>query len=60
MVSHFECVKCRKAKCAYTKPAPFQPACLVEITPKAVWEKLQEVMGEGTPTGVPVVGRGQR
>jgi len=43
MVSHFECVKCHHAKCSYTKPGMFQPACLVEITPEKVWEKLQEV-----------------
>ena len=45
MVSHFECVKCHHSKCAYTKLALFKPACLVEITPEIVWEKLQEVMG---------------
>ena len=44
MVSHFECVKCHHAKCGYTKPALFKPACLVEITPEKVWENLQEVM----------------
>jgi len=44
MVSHFECVRCHHAKCSYTKTTSFRPACLVEITPERVWEKLKEVM----------------
>lgn len=44
IVSHFECVKCHHSKCAYTKPALFKPACLVEITPEKVWANLQGVM----------------
>jgi len=42
--SHFECVKCRHSKCSYKKPTLSKPACLVEITPKMVWENLQEVI----------------
>ena len=44
MVSRFECVNCRHAKCTYTKPSLFSPACLVEITPEQVWETLQDLL----------------
>jgi len=47
--SHFECVKCHHAKCSYAKPALWNPACLVEITPETVWGQLQEVLGAQNP-----------
>jgi heptosyltransferase-1 len=45
MVSGFECVACHDTKCTYTGVAEFKPACLVEITPDKVWQKLEEVSG---------------
>jgi heptosyltransferase-1 len=41
MVSGFECVACHDTQCTYTGVAEFKPACLVEITPDKVWQKLE-------------------
>ncbi len=41
MVSGFECVACHDTQCTYTGVAEFKPACLVEITPDNVWQKLE-------------------
>ena len=38
--SSFECVGCHEIECKYTGPAEFKPACLVEIKPEHVWQKL--------------------
>lgn len=43
MVSGFECVACHDTQCTYTGVAEFKPACLVEITPHSVWQKLEDV-----------------
>ena len=42
--STFECVRCHQTECTYEGPAEFKPACLVEITPELVWEKLYRLM----------------
>jgi heptosyltransferase-1 len=47
MVSGFECVGCHDTKCTYPGAAEFKPACLVEIKPENVWEKLEEVSEGG-------------
>jgi heptosyltransferase-1 len=39
--SAFECVGCHDVKCTYPGAAAFKPACLVEITPDNVWQKLE-------------------
>ncbi len=41
MISGFECVACHETQCTYTGVAEFKPACLVEITPDNVWQKLE-------------------
>ena len=41
--STFECVGCHETECKYTGPAEFKPACLVEITPELVWQKLNDL-----------------
>jgi heptosyltransferase-1 len=38
--SEFECVACHQTTCTYPGAAEFKPACLVEITPDRVWQKL--------------------
>ena len=43
MVSGFECVACHDTRCTYNGVSEFKPACLVEITPDDVWQKLEEV-----------------
>jgi heptosyltransferase-1 len=43
MVSGFECVGCHQTQCTYPGAAAFKPACLVEISPDNVWQKLEEV-----------------
>lgn len=40
--STFECVGCHDIECKYTGPAEFKPACLVEIKPEQVWQKLRQ------------------
>jgi lipopolysaccharide heptosyltransferase I len=40
LASQFECVRCHQTECTYPRPAEFKPACLVEIKPDDVWEKL--------------------
>ncbi len=40
--STFECVGCHEIECKYTGPAEFKPACLVEIRPEHVWQKLKQ------------------
>lgn len=44
LASQFVCVRCHEAQCVYPGPAPFKPACLVELKPDVVWEKLKGVM----------------
>jgi len=39
--SAFECVGCHQTTCTYPGAAGFKPACLVEITPARVWQKLE-------------------
>jgi len=39
--STFECVGCHEVECKYSGPAEFKPACLVEIKPEHVWQKLK-------------------
>lgn len=48
LVSEFECVKCHEVECSYGKPAPFKPACFVEITAERVWLKLQPLINGNT------------
>ncbi|MDQ1728002.1 MAG: heptosyltransferase [Pyrinomonadaceae bacterium] len=38
--SEFECVACHQVSCTYPRATEFKPACLVEITPDKVWQKL--------------------
>lgn len=42
--SSFECVRCHQTSCTYEGAAEFKPACLVEIGPDLVWEKLYSLM----------------
>lgn len=44
LASNFECVRCHETECTYAGEAEFKPACLNEITPKRVWEGLQELL----------------
>ena len=44
LASQFVCVRCHETECVYPGPAPFKPACLVELKPDDVWEKLKGVM----------------
>jgi heptosyltransferase-1 len=50
MVSGFECVACHDTQCTYTGVAEFKPACLVEITPDKVWQKLEFLFSEAAST----------
>jgi len=43
LTSTFECVGCHDVVCKYTGPAEFKPACLVEIKPEHVWQKLKQL-----------------
>jgi heptosyltransferase-1 len=43
LASTFECVGCHDIECKYTGPAEFKPACLVEIKPEHVWQKLKHL-----------------
>jgi heptosyltransferase-1 len=47
--STFECVGCHEIECKYTGPAEFKPACLVEIKPEHVWQKLAPFCPSVTP-----------
>jgi heptosyltransferase-1 len=47
--SAFECVGCHDVKCTYPGAAEFKPACLVEITPDSVWQKLDLISRAGVP-----------
>jgi heptosyltransferase-1 len=47
--SAFECVGCHDVKCTYPGAAEFKPACLVEITPDSVWQKLELLSRTGVP-----------
>jgi heptosyltransferase-1 len=42
--STFECVGCHEVECRYEGVAAFKPACLVEIRPEHVWEKLETIL----------------
>jgi heptosyltransferase-1 len=53
MVSAFECVRCHEVQCAYTGVAEFKPACLVEITPDNVWQKVEDFCLHELPAGEP-------
>lgn len=44
LASNFECLRCHETECTYEGEAEFKPACLIEITPKRVWEGLQELL----------------
>ncbi|HXL80067.1 MAG TPA: lipopolysaccharide heptosyltransferase I [Pyrinomonadaceae bacterium] len=43
LASAFECVGCHDVECKYAGPAEFKPACLVEIKPAHVWQKLKHL-----------------
>ncbi|HEX9544276.1 MAG TPA: glycosyltransferase family 9 protein, partial [Pyrinomonadaceae bacterium] len=43
LASTFECVRCHDVECKYAGPAEFKPACLVEIKPAHVWQKLKQL-----------------
>ncbi|MEP6742071.1 MAG: lipopolysaccharide heptosyltransferase I [bacterium] len=43
LTSTFECVGCHDMECKYTGAAEFKPACLVEIKPDDVWQKLEQL-----------------
>jgi len=43
LTSTFECVGCHDVVCKYTGAAEFKPACLVEIKPDHVWQKLKQL-----------------
>jgi heptosyltransferase-1 len=43
LASTFECVGCHDVVCKYTGAAEFKPACLVEMKPEQVWQKLQHL-----------------
>ena len=46
VASQFVCVRCHETECVYPGASEFKPACLVELTPDLVWEKLKaEMMG---------------
>ena len=51
LASQFVCVRCHETECVYPGPAEFKPACLVELKPDAVWEKLKAVMSGGLAFG---------
>jgi hypothetical protein len=53
MVSGFECVACHDTQCTYTGVAEFKPACLVEITPDKVWQKLEFLLSGAANTQYP-------
>lgn len=55
LTSTFECVGCHDVVCKYTGAAEFKPACLVEIKPDHVWQKLKQLAPGAT---VEVVGLG--
>ncbi|MEO7970310.1 MAG: lipopolysaccharide heptosyltransferase I [bacterium] len=55
LTSTFECVGCHDVVCKYTGPAAFKPACLVEIKPDQVWEKLKQ-LSPGAATEVVSLG----
>ena len=42
--SSFECVGCHEVECKYEGIAEFKPACLVEIKPNHVWQKLESIL----------------
>jgi len=48
-------VGCHDVVCKYTGAAEFKPACLVEIKPDQVWQKLKQLSPGAT---VEVVGLG--
>jgi len=48
LTSTFECVGCHEVVCKYTGPAEFKPACLVEIKPDHVWQKLKQLSSGAT------------
>lgn len=46
IASQFECVRCHQTECTYQPITKFKPACLVEVTPKSVWQNVENlVMG---------------
>lgn len=55
LTSTFECVGCHDVVCKYTGPAAFKPACLVEIKPEYVWQKLKQ-LSPGATTEVVSLG----
>ncbi|HEX4898978.1 MAG TPA: lipopolysaccharide heptosyltransferase I [Pyrinomonadaceae bacterium] len=48
LASQFECIRCHQTECTYPRPAEFKPACLVELKPDDVWEKLLAAMLDGS------------
>jgi heptosyltransferase-1 len=48
LTSTFECVGCHDVICKYAGPAEFKPACLVEIKPEHVWQKLKQLSAGAT------------
>ncbi|HKR59858.1 MAG TPA: lipopolysaccharide heptosyltransferase I, partial [Pyrinomonadaceae bacterium] len=44
LASQFECVYCHETECTYPGPSEFKPACLVELKPEQVWQRLKVLM----------------
>jgi heptosyltransferase-1 len=44
--SQFQCAPCMQRTCGYTGKAPVYPACFAELTPKRVWQQLQQQMAK--------------
>lgn len=47
--SSFECTGCHTVHCKYEGVAEFKPACLVQITPDHVWQKLRQISAAPQP-----------
>ena len=44
IASQFECVRCHQTECTYQPISKFKPACLVEVTPNIVWQKVESLL----------------
>lgn len=50
LAAKFSCAPCLQRSCTYQEPTEVQPACFATITPKFVWDSLQQQMEQVSST----------
>ena len=48
LASKFECIYCHQTQCTYPNAVEFKPACLIELRPEHVWQRLGAVLAKTT------------